>query len=219
VTLQRQNARGVRQCYASPVAQRTDDLVFESTRTVTQAEFAVFVRAHEAWDPHRYELLSGRVLMNPPAGYPHGEIEANVVSLLGQFVRTHHLGKVFGSSQGYELPTGDTLEPDASFVSNARWKAGPLPKRGEFLRVVPDLVVEISSPSTASRDRGEKRKAYEAAGVRELWLIDERAGEVHVFVRKGRALGRERVASGGKRVKSVVLSGLVIDAGELIPKA
>jgi len=129
----------------------------------------------------------------------------------------HDLGKVFGSSQGYELPTGDTLEPDASFVSNARWSAGPAPKRGEFLRVVPDLVVEILSPSTASRDRGEKRKAYEAAGVRELWLVDERAGEVLVFARKAKTLGRPLVANAGKRVKSIAVAGLVIDTREIFP--
>ena len=62
---------------------------------------------------------------------------------------------MLGSSAGYDLPSGDTLEPDVSFLSAARLAAGPAPERGRFLRIVPDLVVEILSDSTAKRDRGE----------------------------------------------------------------
>lgn|SRR5690606_3463686 len=48
------------------------DLVFESTRTVTPKEFAEFVATREAaGDTGHYELLNGRVVMSPPAGYPH----------------------------------------------------------------------------------------------------------------------------------------------------
>lgn len=55
------------------------DLVFESTRTVTPKEFAEFVATREAaGDTGHYELLNGRVVMSPPAGYPHGEVGSNV---------------------------------------------------------------------------------------------------------------------------------------------
>lgn len=36
----------------------------------------------------------------------------------------------------------------------------------------PDLIVEVTSPESLARDRGEKYVEYEAAGVREYWLID-----------------------------------------------
>ncbi len=63
-----------------------DDLVFESTRTMTQAAFSAWLRARERWDPlSHFELLNGRVVMTPPAGYPHGEIESNVILALGNF--------------------------------------------------------------------------------------------------------------------------------------
>lgn len=194
-----------------------DEVAFESTRTMTQAEFARWVRTHDGWDPNHYELLSGRIVMNPPAGHPHGEIEARIVRMLGNHVEDRRLGKVFGSSQGFELPTGDTLEPDASFVSTARWRAAPKPQPGKFLVVVPELVVEILSRSTASRDRGEKRAAYERAGVRELWLIDWRAREVALFTAKKKRLGKERILSEDDTVVSKVLDGLEIDVADLLP--
>src|SRR5580704_5952664 len=97
-------------------------LVFESTRTVTPEEFGEWVEARRrARDDRRSELLNGRIVMTPPAGYPHGEIEANLVALVRSFVRLGKIGKVFGSSQGFVLPSNDTVEPDVSFVSNERW--------------------------------------------------------------------------------------------------
>jgi Uma2 family endonuclease len=53
------------------------------------------------------------------------------------------------------------------------WRAGRRPPvvRGET-DVVPDLVVEVLSPSTRANDLGPKRAVYMRAGVRELWLAD-----------------------------------------------
>src|SRR5690606_547513 len=95
------------------------DLVVDSTRTVTPKEFAEFGATREAaGDTGHYELLNGRVVMSPPAGYPHGEVGSNVQRLLASFVWDRKLGRVFDSSQGFELPSGDMVEPDHAFVSH-----------------------------------------------------------------------------------------------------
>jgi Uma2 family endonuclease len=100
---------------------------------------------------------------------------------LEDFVSKHNLGTVFGSSAGYELPSGDTLEPDASFISRERWSKGPEPRRGQFLKIAPNLVVEILSPATARQDRIEKKRVYESNGVDEYWLVDPQRREITVF--------------------------------------
>ena len=87
------------------------ELAFESTRTLTQEEFAAWVAARWRGDLNHYELLDGRVVMTPPAGYPHGAIAAALGGILEPFVRQRKLGKCFDSSQGFELPSGDTVEP------------------------------------------------------------------------------------------------------------
>jgi Uma2 family endonuclease len=155
--------------------------VFESIDSMTPSEFAGWVeRASLA--PGRYELLNGRVVMTPPASYPHGGVGATLVRAIGNHVEASASGRVFDASQGFELPSGDTVEPDVTFISHARWIQGPPPEEGRFLRIVPDLVVEVLSPATASRDRGEKKAIYERNAVGEYWLVDVRARRVIRFV-------------------------------------
>jgi len=192
------------------------ELAFESTRTLSQEEFAAWVAARWRGDLHHYELLEGRVVMTPPAGYPHGAIEAALGGILEPFVRKRTLGKCFGSSQGFELPSGDTVEPDYSFVSAERWRAMPPPEEGCFLRVVPDLVVEILSRSTAALDRGEKKDVYERSGVREYWLIDPRARTLLVYTRQGDRFDTGRTFAEGQPFSSAVLPGLAFDVASVL---
>lgn len=207
---------GFRQCRA--MIHPMQGLVFESTSTVSQDEFAEFVQERESrGDTSHYELLNGRVIMNPPAGYPHGEIGSNLQGIIWNFVRERKLGRVFDSSQGFELPSGDTVEPDHSFVSNERWAAAPRPEEGKFLRVVPDLVVETLSPKTASQDRGEKKAIYARNGVREYWLVDSRARDITVFRLIDGQFDSGTVHADGERCTSTVLAGLSLTMNDLLP--
>jgi Uma2 family endonuclease len=160
---------------------RVTETTFVSTATFNPKAFKRWVENRPLNDVNRYELVDGRIVMTPPAGWGHGEIEASVVRILGEFVTSHNLGRMFGSSTGYDLPSGDTLEPDASFISSERWAKGPHVGKAQFLKIVPTLVVEILSPATAQRDRVEKKKIYEINGVDEYWLVDPDRREVTVF--------------------------------------
>ncbi|HEV8712248.1 MAG TPA: Uma2 family endonuclease [Candidatus Binatia bacterium] len=154
---------------------------FISTETFTPDEFEAWLADLPSWDENHYELINGSVVMTPPAGWPHGNTEARIVYALSGCARQYQLGEVFGSSTGYRLPSGDTLEPDVSFISYARLQAGPPPQRGKFLEIVPNLVVEILSTTTAVRDRTEKKAIYERNGVEEYWLVDTDRRSLIVF--------------------------------------
>src|SRR5262245_16706291 len=110
------------------------ETAFVSEDRFTQEEFWKWVAERPRSDINHYELIGGRIIMTPPAGWPYGGIEATLVGRIGDHVRTRKLGVTLGSSTGYELPSGDTLEPDASFISQARFDAGPAPEPGRFLR-------------------------------------------------------------------------------------
>lgn len=194
-------------------------LVFESVDTVTQAEFFAWVEERAAQgDINHYELLNGRIVMTPPAGWPHGGVEAPLASTIYQHVASARVGMVFGSSQGFDLPSGDTVEPDHSYVSWDRWRAAPAPEPGKFLRVVPDLVVEILSGKTASRDRGEKKAIYERNGVREYWVVDPRARRFVRFVLRDGRFDAGRAFEEGEEFESEILGGLRFPVAEIFPR-
>lgn len=52
------------------------------------------------------------------------------------------------------------------------------------VRGVPDLVVEVLSPSTARNDRGHMKAVYEAAGVREYWIVETETKSIEVYLLK-----------------------------------
>jgi Uma2 family endonuclease len=180
---------------------------FRSEERFTQAQFCEWLREYGRLAPGRYELIGGRIVMTPPAGFPHSNVIVALVSILHRHVAELGLGQVLESSAGYELPSGDTLAPDASFISNARLAAGAPPERGKFFGIVPDLAIEVLSDSTAKRDRTEKKELYALNGVDEYWLVDTDAHEVTVLCRDGKALmTRESVRRG--HVPSRVLPDL-----------
>jgi Uma2 family endonuclease len=137
-------------------AVRVAEIAFISAEAFTQRRFREWVENRPVGDINRYELASGKIVMTPPAGWEHAEVEARVIRILGDCVTPHNLGRMFGCSAGYELPSGDTVEPDASFISRERWSKGPQPRPRQFLKIVPTLAVEIISPATARRDRRKK---------------------------------------------------------------
>jgi len=188
---------------------------FISTETFTQDEFEAWLADLPSWDENHYELINGSVVMTPPAGWPHGNTEAKIVYALVNCAIQHQLGEVFGSSTGYRLPSGDTLEPDVSFISFARLQAGPPPQRGKFLEIVPNLVVEILSTTTAVRDRTEKKTIYERNGVEEYWLVDTDRRTITLFRLSAGNYGTPLTFGPADVLTSVILPQLSLPVSEV----
>ena len=60
----------------------------------------------------------------------------------------------------------------------------------------PDFVIEVLSPSTASRDHIRKRRVYERHGIREFWLVDPVDRLVTVYRLAKRSFGRVEILDG-----------------------
>ena len=154
---------------------------FRSEARFTQRTFRAWIDRLPKGDCNHYELLRGQIVMSPPAGWTHARIEVRLARLLEEHVVGEGLGLVFGSSLGFNLPSGDTVQPDASFLTTERLRQRPPTNSNQFLRAVPNLVVEVLSPTTERYDRTEKKAIYERNGVDEYWLVDARRRAVTVF--------------------------------------
>lgn len=130
-------------------------------------------------DGRRYEAVGGRLFVTAAPSYRHVRIAHRLAVALDRWLEGPGHGVVC-QAPGVEFPaTGEGVQPDLVFLSEAR--RGIVAKEG--LRGAPDLVVEILSPSTAGRDRGVKLDLYERQGVGEYWIVDpeEKAVEIWRF--------------------------------------
>jgi len=82
--------------------------------------------------------------------------------------------------------------------------------------MVPDLAVEILSPSSAPYDRGKKKNVYERNRVREYWTIDPVARRLVVFLLEGDRFAAGLTFAEGDRFSSRVVRGIDFDVGSVL---
>ncbi|MGD2071133.1 MAG: Uma2 family endonuclease [Gemmatimonadota bacterium] len=138
--------------------------------------YAEFARLPESGST-RYEIIDDELVVTPAPALRHQRIATDLVTALNGFVRSHDLGQVYAGPVDVIFAEGDYLEPDIVFVRKEH--AHLLSDRG--VEGPPDLVVEVTSPSTATRDRGIKLDRYRLYGVPEYWIVDLDARTVEVW--------------------------------------
>ncbi len=113
------------------------------------------------------EWVDGKVIMTSPASNRHQQLVSFLDRLVGYYVELHQLGKLLIAPFQMRL-TNSGREPDVLFISSEHLDR----LRPTYLDGPADLVVEIISPESIGRDRGDKFFEYEEAGIPEFWLLD-----------------------------------------------
>jgi Uma2 family endonuclease len=162
----------------------------------------------------RYELLDGDIVTVPSPTTAHQEVSRNLGFLLLTHVRARRLGTVLHAPMDVVFGKGidrEVAQPDLLFVRAER--------RGtighDAIGGAPDLVVEILSLGTETRDRGYKKSLYARFGVPEYWIVDPKAQaiEVHALGTDGYELaGCYRK---GDRFASLLFPGLTLPLDEV----
>ena len=160
----------------------------------------------------RFEVVEGYLYMSPPPRTEHQSISGTLHGLIWSYLKTHPLGRILYAPVDVILPDRATnVQPDLVFVSIAN--AGII---GEMNIVgVPDLLVEILSPSNISHDRRLKFRVYAEAGVREYWIVSPRQQTIEVWVLAGHVYTLFGKFRGDDMVRSEVLAGFSVNAGEV----
>jgi Uma2 family endonuclease len=118
------------------------------------------------------EWVNGEILMMTPASNRHQLLVDFLAIVLRIYVEVHALGIVL--SAPFQMKTGPDLpgrEPDLLFIAGEHLNR----LRETYLDGPADLAIEVTSPESRLRDRGEKFAEYEVGGVREYWIIDPEA--------------------------------------------
>jgi Uma2 family endonuclease len=135
----------------------------------------------ESYDGEWAEWVDGEVVLMSPPSTRHQRIARFLNAVLQTFVEAKQLGETFPAP--FQMKTDSHLsgrEPDLIYVANEN--VGRLKKN--HLDGPADLVVEIISPDSVTRDRRDKFQEYERGGVLEYWIIDPIRETADFFVLK-----------------------------------
>ncbi len=155
----------------------------------------------------RYELLEGELLMTPSPNPMHQTVLNRLNRIFLEQLEDRGLGKVFVAPLDIVLSEHNVAQPDILFISKDR--LGIIGKAN--VRGAPDLVVEILSESTKSRDLVTKRRVYSQYGVREYWIVDAYARTIEVSVQREGSLVNPVLHHVGETLSSSLFPELKVD--------
>ncbi len=172
-------------------------------------------RADDIWDMpddgKRYEVIDGELYMTTAPDLDHQQPLSALLGYIWPYLRAHRVGSIFTAPVGLILDEENGIQPDLVYVSRER--AGILTRRG--IRGVPDMVAEVLSPSTETRDRGVKQRRYAAAGVRYYWIIDPERHTLEAYRLGERGYEFTGTYGPGERFHPELFPGLEIPIDDL----
>lgn len=121
----------------------------------------------------RQEVVQGELVRKASPSFEHSTTQNAVSGTLNGFRGRSHPGRLggwwLGTEVEIELATHDVFEPDLAGWRIDRVPAQPL---GRPVRIAPDWVCEVLSPSTMKRDLGHKLRTYHRARVAHYWIAE-----------------------------------------------
>ena len=119
-------------------------------------------------DGRRHEIIDGDHYVNPAPSTYHQTVSRRLQYQLYTQIELAGRGVVYDAPVDVQLTDHDIVQPDLVVVLAPRTQMITPTK----IKGIPDLLVEILSPSTASHDATLKKQLYERVGVAEYWIVD-----------------------------------------------
>jgi Uma2 family endonuclease len=141
----------------------------------TVEEFETFILQPENAN-RDFEYIGGRIVEVVSNNYS-SEIGASLLTEVGHFVKSNHLGRVTGADGGY-MVVGERYIPDVAYVSKDRQ---PKPSHEAYNPIRPDLAIEVLSPYNDPSEMRIKIVNYLRAGTT-VWLVDPDKKRVEVYL-------------------------------------
>jgi Uma2 family endonuclease len=124
------------------------------------------------------EWADGVIEMTSPASTKHLNIGKFLIGVIERYCRFHDLGEIMPHGLQMKLPDLPSREPDLVFIKKQNLSR----LKKTFLDGAGDLVIEIVSPESDTRDYKKKFGEYAKGGVNEYWLIDQRNDTAKFYV-------------------------------------
>jgi Uma2 family endonuclease len=169
-------------------------------------------------DPPLFEIIDGKIVELPPMSSYAVRIASNLAKAIAVQTQLTPVGEaVVEQIFNLRLSLDRNRRPDVAFVSYERWPQDrPQPMEGDIWDVVPDLMVEVISPSDKAEELLTKIREYFEAGARQVWVIypRERLAYLYESPVKLRIIADGDELSGGD-----VIPGFQLTLARLFPPA
>ena len=123
------------------------------------------------YDGLKRELVDGEIIVSP-SGWKHSKITIKIIHILATFLEDHPIGQIGAPDLGVWLSNGNLRSPDVTFIRNEK-----LPRKEDehkFAEFIPDLAVEVLSPSDRPGFVSEKIREFLENAVPIVWLVDSK---------------------------------------------
>jgi Uma2 family endonuclease len=140
----------------------------------------------------RYELDEGELIEMMRPAYKHNRVLAKLQFEVTLYLQKNPIGEALISENLYALSPSIRRSPDLGIILGERSREL---KDATVIPIVPDIAVEVLSPSETTRMIHRKLKQYFAAGVKEVWLVDPESREVEIWT--GPSLPEPTLADAG----------------------
>ena len=161
---------------------------------------------------YSFEILDGLLIKELAPSVPHQRVSRRLQRVLEDYFWEHDpTGEVLNAPLDVTFGERNVVQPDLLYVSGAQKDIV------EHSRIdgPPALVVEILSPSTGRKDRLQKMRAYQKAGVSHYWLISPEEKTLECFHLVGGLYTVVATGMDEDRVEHPIFPGLVIDLANM----
>ena len=152
------------------------------------------------------EWVNGTVIKMAPATFRHNAIIGYLYMLLNAYFASRPLGIVSLSPFLQRLPAISSREPDLMVVLNTN----SAKLTNTAVNGAADICIEVISPESVLRDRGEKFEEYEKGGVGEYWIFDYRHTEAVFYRRNDQGVFVRQSEDADGNYRTPLLPGLLI---------
>jgi Uma2 family endonuclease len=162
-------------------------------------------------DRNRYETLEGELTVTPAPSTKHQTASGNLFVLLSHYIKERDLGKLFHAPIDLILESTSVLQPDLLFVSKVRQQI--ITERA--VEGVPDLVIEILSPTTRRTDRVTKAQIYARHSVPGYWIVDPEQEIIEIYLLEANGYRLAATLQGKTPMAAPPFTELEIAAGDV----
>ncbi|MBF0337180.1 MAG: Uma2 family endonuclease [Nitrospirae bacterium] len=169
------------------------------------------MEAFEVIEEPLTETIDGEEVMSYSPFRRHEDIFMRLSYIIQQHIKKDKLGYIYGAPLDVILDEGvNRLQPDLIFVKRENSKI-----LQDWIRGVPDMVCEIVSKGSVTKDTAIKKDIYERYSVPEYWIVLPETQTMQVFVIEDNRYRLYCYAEGEGVIRSRAIDGLEIDIADI----